>query len=95
MATLKHAGRRSPQFLGTRNREEKGTETTGFTFFSFFFVVVFFLLQHMEVPRPGIESELQLRAYTTGTATWDPEPGSGTYTTDCSDAASNPHPRGS
>ena len=27
-------------------------------------------LQHMEVPRPGIKSELQLPAYTTATATW-------------------------
>ena len=26
----------------------------------------------MEVPRLGVESELQLPAYTTGTATWDP-----------------------
>ena len=28
--------------------------------------------QHMEVPRLGVESELQLPAYTTATATWDP-----------------------
>ena len=27
--------------------------------------------QHMEVPRPGVKSELQLPAYTTATATWD------------------------
>ena len=26
----------------------------------------------MEVPRLGVESELQLPAYTTATATWDP-----------------------
>ena len=26
----------------------------------------------MEVPRPGVESELQLQVYTTVTATWDP-----------------------
>ena len=26
----------------------------------------------MEVPRPGVVSELQLLAYTTVTATWDP-----------------------
>ena len=35
-----------------------------FSFFFSFFVVVFFLwphLQHMEVPGPGFESELQLR----------------------------------
>ena len=28
-------------------------------------------MQHMEVPRPGVESELQLSAYATATATWD------------------------
>ena len=28
-------------------------------------------LRHMEVPRLGVESELQLPAYTTATATWD------------------------
>ena len=40
-------------------------------FFNFFF----FLgphLQHMEVPRLGAELELQLPAYTTAIATWDP-----------------------
>ena len=42
-------------------------------FFSFFFFFVFLglNLQHMEVPRLGIESELQLLAYTTATATQD------------------------
>ena len=37
-----------------------------------FFLVVFFLglhLQHMEVPRPGAELELQLQVYTPATAT--------------------------
>ena len=29
-------------------------------------------LWHMEVPRPGVKSELTLPAYTTATATWDP-----------------------
>ena len=40
----------------------------------FFFVFVFLGLQpwHMEVPRQGVQSELQLPAYTTATATWDP-----------------------
>ena len=37
--------------------------------------VLFFFLgphpQHMEIPGPGVESELQLLAYTTATATWD------------------------
>ena len=28
-------------------------------------------MQHMEVPRPGIESELQLQTYATATATGD------------------------
>ena len=44
----------------------------------FFVVFVFFFYflgphpQHMEVPRLGVESELQLPAYTTVTATQDP-----------------------
>ena len=42
-------------------------------FFFFFFFFFFWLLgphlQHMEVPRLGVESELQLLAYTTATAT--------------------------
>ena len=29
-------------------------------------------LQHTEVPRLGVESKLQLLAYATATATWDP-----------------------
>ena len=40
-----------------------------------FIYLVFFLgwhLQHVEVPRLGIESELQLPTYTTATATQDP-----------------------
>ena len=28
-------------------------------------------MQHMEIPRLGVESELQPLAYTTATATWD------------------------
>ena len=43
-----------------------------FFFLSFFFF--FFLgphLQHMEVPNLGVESELQLPAYTTAIAMWD------------------------
>ena len=28
-------------------------------------------LRHMDIPRPGVESELQLPVYTTATATWD------------------------
>ena len=44
----------------------------------FLFVFFIFVLgpypRHMEVPRLGIELELQLPAYTTATATWDPAP---------------------
>ena len=42
---------------------------------TFFFFLSFFLglhLQHMEVPRLGVQSELQLPAYTAATAMWDP-----------------------
>ena len=43
---------------------------------AFFILFFFFCLlglhpQHMEVPRLGVESELQLLTYTTATATWD------------------------
>ena len=44
----------------------------GFFFLSFFFFFLGPHLQHMEVPRLGNESELQLLAYDTATATWDP-----------------------
>ena len=41
---------------------------------SYLFIYLFIgpHLQHMEVPRLGVKSELQLPAYTTATATWDP-----------------------
>ena len=40
-----------------------------FLFSSFFFLFFFiFFLEHMEIPKLGIESELQLPAYTTATA---------------------------
>ena len=42
--------------------------------YSIFFVPLPFLgllLWHMEVPRPGVQSELQPPAYTRATATWD------------------------
>ena len=45
-----------------------------FLFFSIFFFFYFFLglhSRHMEVPRLGVKSELQLLAYTTATATRD------------------------
>ena len=38
--------------------------------FFFFFFFLWLNLKHMEVPRLGIKSELQLPVYTT--ATWDP-----------------------
>ena len=42
--------------------------------FIYLFIYCFLGLpqRHMEVPRLGVESELQLPAYTTATATWDP-----------------------
>ena len=47
-----------------------------YVFFSFFFFFFFLLFElypwHMEDPRLGVESELQLPAYTTATATWVP-----------------------
>ena len=45
-----------------------------FLFFSFFFPSFFLgpYIQCMAVSRLGVESELQLLAYTTATATWDP-----------------------
>ena len=41
------------------------------TSFFFFFAILGLYPWHMEVPRLGVESELQLPAYTTATATWD------------------------
>ena len=44
-------------------------------FLCLFFSFLFFLglsQRHMGVPRPGVKSELQLPAYTTAPATWDP-----------------------
>ena len=45
-------------------------------FLTFFSTLIFFggvlHLQHMEVSRLEVESELQLLAYATATATWDP-----------------------
>ena len=42
--------------------------------FFFFFAFSGPHQQHMEVPRLGVQSELQLPAYTTTTATRDPSP---------------------
>jgi len=41
-------------------------------FDSFFFFFSGLRLRHMEVPGLGVELELQLPAYTTATAMWDP-----------------------
>ena len=48
-------------------------EEAGVSFFVLFRFFVFLgpHLQHMEVPRLGVKSELWLPAYTTATATWD------------------------
>ena len=40
--------------------------------FLFFFAILRLHSQHMEVPRLGVKSELQLLAYTTATAIRDP-----------------------
>ena len=64
--------------------------------FLFFFISFFcFLgphLQHMEVPRLGVKSEVQLPSHTTATAMWDPSQVCAvTYTTDHSNAGSLTH----
>ena len=58
-----------------------------FFFLSFFF---FFHLRHMEVPRLGVESELQLLVYDTVTAMQDPS-SSANYTAACGNAGSLTH----
>ena len=60
-----------PQVQGSLRYRSSLNLTPGF--FPLQFVGFFlFFLQHMEVPRLGVESELQLLAYTTAMAT--PEP---------------------
>ena len=49
-----------------------GCLTTTVSFFFFFFYILGPHPQHMEVPKLGIKSELQLLAYTTVTAMQDP-----------------------
>ena len=58
--------------IGFGNKSEKCSLPSSL-FFPPFFVFVFLgpHLQHMAVPRLGVESEIQLPAYTTATATWD------------------------
>ena len=64
----------------------------GLPVFLFYFIFVFLgpNPQHVDVPRLGVESELQLLAYTTATATWDPSH-TLTYTAAHSDAGSLTH----
>ena len=47
-----------------------GTPEHFFFFFFCFFAFLGPLMRHMQVPRLGVQSELQLQAYVT--ATWDP-----------------------
>ena len=64
--------------LPVSKRKGRATSVYLFSFFLllfFFFLSFIFLglhLRHMEVPRLGVQSELQLPAYTTVTATPDP-----------------------
>ena len=51
-----------------------GSKCFFFVFWFYLFVCLHFLglhLWHMEVPRLGVKSELQLPAYTKATAMWD------------------------
>ena len=52
--------------------EEDIVECLSLTLVIFFFSFLGPHLQHMEIPRLEVKSELQLPAYTTATATWDP-----------------------
>ena len=53
-------------------RPGKGGEGKEIRGFLFVFCILGLHMRHMEVPRRGVESELQLPAYATATATWDP-----------------------
>ena len=61
-----------------------------FFFFFFFFCFLGLHPWHMEVPRLGVESEQQLLAYATATATQGPSR-SATYTTAHGNAGSLTH----
>ena len=57
--------------------QPNGTSTTinliyRFPFLDFFFFFFWPHPWHVKVPRLGVETELQLLAYTTTTPTWDP-----------------------
>ena len=66
------------------------TQTPGFFIYLLIFAFLGLHPQYMEVPRLGIESELQLPAYTTATAMWDLSV-SVTYTTAHSNSGSLKH----
>ena len=68
-----------PKPSGSQDRDAEGKravcilQPAGKITFSCLFVAFLELhLQHMEVPRLGVKSELQVPAYTTATAMWDP-----------------------
>ena len=59
--------------MGTDQSEQSHPSTsTEVHEWSFLFFFLWLHLQHMTVPRLWIESKLQLQAYATVTATWDP-----------------------
>ena len=72
---IKHRHSRNPSHCSdnTKSLTARPPRTPS-SFFLFFFSSFFFFLEphlwHMEVPRLGGESELQLPAYTTAIATW-------------------------
>ena len=54
----------------------RGIHCRHFILFILFHFILFFVFLgphqgHMEIPRPGVKSELQLLAFATATATWD------------------------
>ena len=67
-----HRSWSTPWTPGHRKGKHKGWRKSSLTFLFLFFVFVGTPRQHMEVPRLGVKSELQLLAYTTATAMPDP-----------------------
>ena len=61
----------SPASVST-NRECRAPARSLFFLYFFFFCFLGPHLRHMEFPRIGVQSELQLPAYTTAIAVWDP-----------------------
>ena len=67
-------GGREERKFNISSKQKKHTlklQLVAFFFFFFFFVFLGPQLRHMDVPRLGVESELQLLAYVTATAVWD------------------------